>query len=438
MMTKKLMILLITAVTIILLSFFQGTGRAANGRSTQTTSPIFLPDEGNNHVSSMAVDAAGGIHISYKSQYAVGGITPIYYAYCAANCNLPANWTAVTVGDANLGAAAVLALTPAGQPRLLWTYQQTALGDSDYVYAACDSNCLNAGSWSQITVATTASSSRRNLTLTPQGQPRFVYTDISSYPPHSGLFYVYCDANCAVLTNWSEAQISTATTFYDINLTADAAGKLHLLYNFNNSAAEYAQCASDCANPLNWNGVQLYTIGVNADLSLAITDNNQPRFAVYTGSVDNQTYYAWCDAACGSASGNWQRSAVGLADFEGKELALVLDNDNQPHLLYHSQNLSLGYAACTADCDSAQSAWTYEYVETAAQLNALEPAPPGCTLSSWDAGGLPSAAVNATGTLFVSYDAAQMLAGCTDVKKVRFAVVGGTGSFSVYLPAIIR
>ncbi len=168
-MTKKLMILLTTAVILpLLLSHSQRTSGA------ESSIPIFLPYESNNNVSDMEIDADGGIHISYKSQYAVNDITPIYYAYCAADCDAPANWTTVTVGNAKLGAPAVLSLTSSGQPRLLWSYQQTALGDEDYIYAACDSGCLNAGNWSQVTVATTASSSRRNLTLTPQGQPRFV------------------------------------------------------------------------------------------------------------------------------------------------------------------------------------------------------------------------------------------------------------------------
>ncbi|MCP4356887.1 MAG: hypothetical protein GY796_02580 [Chloroflexi bacterium] len=436
-MMPKLMILLTTALSLFGLISISPDTSVALDNVVQNT-PFFLPYEGSNQVSDIVVDGAGGVHVSYKSKYSVGGITPIYYAYCATNCDVFANWTTVTVGDARLGVAAALAVTPAGQPRLVWYYQQTTLGDGDYIYAACDVNCLDAANWSQVTVATTKSSSRRNLTLTPQGQPRFVYTDISSFPPHKGLFYAYCDVNCTVLANWSETQINAATEFYDIDLIADSAGKLHLLYNFDNSTAEYVQCAADCDNPANWIGEQLYAIGLEADLSLAITDNNQPRFAIYTGSLDHQTYYAWCDTDCATSTTSWQNWGVGLADYEGEELDLALDGQNRPHLVYHSQNLSLGYAACTADCDSTQSVWQNEYVETAAELNVLEPPPPGCSLSTWDVGERPSIALDNMGISFMSYDATQMLGGCTDIQRVRLTAVEVTVSFSVYLPTIVR
>jgi hypothetical protein len=74
-------------------------------------------------VSDLVMDGESGLHVSYKSPFTVGDIVPVYYAYCPADCDQPANWTAVTVGDAGLGAAGTLAVTADGRPRLVWYYQ---------------------------------------------------------------------------------------------------------------------------------------------------------------------------------------------------------------------------------------------------------------------------------------------------------------------------
>ncbi len=430
-MSKRLsMIVGFVVCSVLFLSRYErGEAALAGGGA-----PFFLPHDDSARVSETAVDAAGGVHVAYKSLYDVNGITPVYYAYCSANCDQVANWSSVVVGDARLGSAPALAVTATGQPRLVWTYRTTTLGDDHYVYAACDSNCLTAANWSEVELLT-SSTSRRNLTLTPQGQPRFLYVDFDSL--HKGLFYAYCDANCTVGGNWSEVKLSTAVQFYDINFMADDSGVLHLLYNFDNGTVEYGRCGASCGTAVNWSSLPLYNIGVNADISLALTDQNQPRLAVYTGAIDHKAYYGWCDSDCVADVGNWSNWSVGLAEFEGEQLDLALDGQNQPHLVYHSQSLALGYAACTSDCESSGSVWQNQLIETAVDLNATEPAPPGCTLSSWNVGELPSVALDGQDQLYVSYDAIQGLGGCTDVARVRLATVGVEAQFSLYLPLVM-
>ena len=77
---------------------------------------------------------------------------------------------------------------------------------------------------------------------------------------------------------------------------------------------------------------------------------------------------------------------------------------------------------------------------TASELNALEPASPGCSLQSWDVGQSPSIALDDGGNVFIGYAATQHLEGwgCNDVKRARFAMVGSTTLFNLYLPLVVR
>ncbi len=101
-------------------------------------SPFFLPFDINNSVYNtesphMAVDPSGGVHALYATfiAYSTNAGLPVIYSYCPSDCGKADNFHAVLLGgtsDNDNIYDAMLALDPAGHPRLLlFMFQQPGL-----------------------------------------------------------------------------------------------------------------------------------------------------------------------------------------------------------------------------------------------------------------------------------------------------------------------
>ncbi|CAG0935029.1 hypothetical protein TFLX_03853 [Thermoflexales bacterium] len=410
------------------------------------------PFIGNNtEGASVAVDAAGGVHLGFSAYTAMGGAWPAYYAYCAANCQNAANWTTTIVGDLGTwGGSTRLILDAAGHPRLLWFNETSISGPGVFQYAECNTACTNAANWTRVNAATTSSVAgssyfSRYFVLDQQGHPRFIYTDTDA--SHPGTYYAYCDTGCSTSsTNWHEVQISSAYLLYEFSLVFDSNNGIHLAYRDATAYPDtlgYGVCTSNCTNADNWNSITLTDLGSGAAFSLRVDTQRRPRLAFYTGYLgsgnpaNNLVEYVWCNTTCLQIA-NWDSYAVGLPASYGAEVDLALDQQNRPHLAYYVDDVvhsayGLGYATCTTDCETQSAAWQAQFVETSNELDASDPIPiqSGCSISSWlEVGHTPVLALDAGGNPRIGYTAQHYQGGtCTihsDMRLVRFARAGNS------------
>ncbi len=389
---------------------------------------LFLPALSNTADPSLAIDALGGLHVAYRpTSLQPGGGYPVHYAYCPAHCDEAAQWAAIAVGDAGwLGEDVRLALTPQGQPRLIWFFQDSLSQDGSFVYAECNQDCTNPANWQSLSVTTAfvSSGEGRYFALDSQGRPRYLYSDIQG--ANKGVFYVFCDANCTHLNNWHETQVSDIYPAGAFSLAFDSGGRIRMA--FNDGAAwppdrlSYAECDGVCESAANWRFTTLHDLGDAYDFTLQVDSAGRPRLALYAGYYgderDYRLHYFWCNADCLSL-GNWNSYDLGLPDEYGINVDLVLNNQNLPRLavatnIYYSEHVD--YLWCNANCESDAALWQNIIVETSQEVNASVP-PGSCSLAYWYIGKRPSLALDAAGNPRLAYNA-----DCGDVELVRLAL----------------
>lgn len=439
-------VLFLTATAASLLSHSDSKASTETGAARASTA-LFLPKSGNTVAPSIAIGAEGRIHAAYATFGQAGpGVYPAYYATCASNCGAAANWSGTVAGDiGTFGGHVRLALDAAGHPRMLWRRQTDFDGDDSFLYAECNSGCSSSANWTRVEAATSDDidlvEDTRYFDLDPQGRPRFLYTDHRT--GHTGTFYAFCDSGCTVSSNWHEARISDDPDLYEFSLQFEAAGRPRAAFrrpSNDSGVLVYAGCDSNCGNGANWYySEDLYQLGAGNALSLRLTSGGKPRLAFYQGFVSgSQTgnellAYAWCNADC-SSSQSWAGVYLGLPEYHGKDVDLVLDTQDRPVLAYYADASPYGLASarCSLECESLGSTWEIQWVENSDELNASNPVPPkpGCSLSVWYPGEQPSIVLGAAGSAFFAYEANHLQGGTcgaqTDIRLVRFASVGNT------------
>lgn len=394
---------------------------AASWRSGPLPPPapaaLFMEPETKTGTGNLMADGQGGLHSAYVYVLPYAEHPRAIYRYCAPgkDCSQNANWAGVALAD--YVDEVQLALTPAGQPRLLIRTRAEASGyDNDYYYAACDGACTDPAQWDSVLVATTYGTSmfaisdftspQRYFALDPQGRPRFVYFDRNYFiePDHIGVYYVFCDADCtsnpAGDPHWFETQISLAQgynyeVFKYVSLTFTAQGQPRVVadvipLNSDEAGIYYVACDDQCEDGANWQRVRLFERGSGTEVSwdIEIDSAGRPHVAYYDGSYINNggeyLYYAWCDGNCLDVN-DWQGAYLGLAQRTGKHPDLELDAQGRPRIAHMLQSGGgLGYAWCDSNC-GVTAAWHEKVVEAASVLDAAWPvARPGhCDAGLW-------------------------------------------------------
>lgn len=427
--------------------FLPFVSRGVSGNATPTPTPtggggtgsgaLFLNRSAQTNSISVAVDAAGGIHVAYAGYgaYASGRI-PAYYAYCPANCSSLSSYTTIMLSDRITKVQ--LELTPAGKPRIM-LFGDDANFNKQYSYAACDTTCTNLANWTVTPVAlskyidiNTFYYSMHSFALNAQGLPRLIYYDDDGWGGHRGLFYAFCNSGCTNAANWSEINLDNSTegNIYDqpsLVLTSGNQPRL-LVTVFRNSpnfsGLYYIECNSNCeTTPTNWTLTPLLDRGYGqVAWVLRLTSTGQPRVAFYQGELDNSDdgehlNYVWCNTTC-SNNANWYIYPIGLASGEGQDPDLRLDSQNRPRIAYRSDNPDgLGYAWCTSNCEAGNAGWQHILAEDSRVMDNDFPVPPpaNCTTSYWYGGYRPSLALDSSGNPRIGYDAQSLYGGngCT-------------------------
>jgi hypothetical protein len=393
----------------------------------------------------IAIDAAGGVHAVYAANAADDqGRRPAYYAYCPSDCNSTGHFSTVALGD-GLGDAQIQ-LTAAGQPRLLLAAQPTSTATIEHQFWSCDSNCLQAASWSKTVVVEAGtpffpsdSENTQSLALDPQGRPRFVFqsNDVGSGIALGGAYLASCDSGCSSASQWRLSQLDESQ-WKNSALAIDPQGLPRIAYSMMQAAEPYAvpvinylECATrDCASGVSRTTLEITTTDgtlSTATFAMRLTTGGAPRIALYSGTGEggqlaaNQLQYLSCDAAsCTSQQpGQWRVLDLGLPATQGQEgVDLTLDSQNRPRIALRVPVPvdELAYAWCDTQCETNAQGWQHKLLPSAKAAEAemglparmgcpecLPPIPP-CPNAYWQAGFWPSITLDRNGNPVIAYE----------------------------------
>ena len=395
-------------------------------------SAFFADTQWRTSSASIATDAQGGTHLAHVFYHGLAENVPNagVYSFCGRDCDKPASWKSVRLGvEVN---EIQLALTPQGDPRILYRTRDTNNGWKFY-YGACDDQCTDAARWTLTHIASNEGMApieisgdelpQRYFALDPAGRPRFVYNDRA--PQHYGTYYRFCDQNCSDVGNWGEVRITKDNGnsgpyrdedyFYPV-LTFSPSGQPRVVADGVTLQDEfflfYLACDGGCDNVANWQSAPLFPRGNGVEFSYDVEINAQgdPRIAYYEGAHvgggGNVLNYAWCNDGCTNPA-NWQRAQLGLAVLDGQEPDLELDGAGRPHIAYALyKDGGLGYSTCSSACESSGAQWRHQVLESRTQLaQAVSVALPLiCSGGIWD-GLTPSLSLDGGGNPHIAYDA---------------------------------
>jgi hypothetical protein len=396
--------------------------------------------------SSAAVDSSGGAHAAF------GTTQGVFYAYCSTNCGNPVNWQETQLAATGDSSFPVLALDSTGHPRLM--HYKNSSSQVIYTYAACDANCINAGSWATINIPLDVSlgasypTANRYFAIDPQGRPRFV-----AYF-HDGLLYATCDSGCTTSTaNWHINLLNLGGSGLQFpQLAFNTTGQPRVAgVDFTFATFDYAQCNSSCSSAANWSRV---TVADDAEslwghptFSLRLDSQGRPRMVFYKDTTsDTSIYYAWSNANFTSPAG-WASYPMPMPPADDRTIDLAIGHQDRPRIAFASDQFNLRYLECDVSCESQDAEWTVDDVETGAELNAADPiaAGPGCSNPTWKLDGYPSLALDSNDAPLLSYHAIhQEICGSGSTHEnawgIRFAKLGGSTQYAhqIYLPLVIR
>ena len=392
----------------------------------------------------IAIDAAGGVHAVYAADAAEQqGRRPAYYAYCASDCSSTGRFSTVALGD-SLGDAQIQ-LTAAGQPRLLLAAQPTSVSTIEHQFWSCDSNCLQAASWSKTVVVEAGTpffpsdaENTQSFALDAQGRPRFVFqsNDVGSGVALGGAYLASCDSACSSASQWRLVQLDE-NQWKNAALAINPQGLPRIAYSMMQAAEPYAvpvisylECGTrDCTT-----GVNRMTLAVTttdgtlstATFAMRLTTGGAPRIALYSGTGEggnlaaNQLHYLSCDASsCTSQLNQWRALDLGLPATHGQEgVDLVLDGQNRPRIALRVPVPvdELAYAWCDSACETGAPNWHHKLLPSAKAAEAemglparmgcpdcIPPIPP-CPNAYWQAGFWPSITLDRTGNPVIAYE----------------------------------
>jgi hypothetical protein len=394
------------------------------------------PEPENTRAPELLFDAGGNLHAIYPA-YAGGDA---YYAFCPNNCDDPDAMQVVPLQTEGTVLNAMLALTRAGEPRVL-----LATGSS-VVWAECSANCTDTANWHSSVILEHGGDrevSGNALALDAQDRPRFVMhtylalLGVGQKPPQT--FYVQCDSGCTQAGNWQVDTIQEQI-WQNSELRFDAANRAHLATIAvafeagvpSSRMAAYLVCEQDCTSAATWSGIGLfaayesYSEEIAPAIALALTENGGPRVVVLgkSDSGGKNLVYFECDSACDKD--NWRGSILSDRPELGAGLDIEVDANDRPRFVFTlDDNIGL-YHCDAADCTAADAQWDLAEVEFAADV------PPdgiilwpNCTIDAWVLHD-PSLALGANGSVRVGYQATDLSGGVTTQDPTKPACVAGT------------
>lgn len=174
---------------------------------------------------SIAIGPSGTLHVAYPAS---GGLK---YATCAANCAVQASWQTVQV-DA-VGSGPSLAVDASGGVHV--SYQDDGgEGSRSLKYATCSANCVSAANWQTLAVdADGFAGSFADLAVDGGGRVHVSYNDDAN----EDLKYATCAAACTIATSWQVATVDALGAVGEYtSLAVDARGRIHISHRDDDSS----------------------------------------------------------------------------------------------------------------------------------------------------------------------------------------------------------
>ena len=200
------------------------------------------------------------------------------------------------------------------------------------------------------------------------------YAAFVPFAEGSPAYYAYCNANCAIASNWGKVSLSDRVE--EVQLALTQAGHPRLLLRGKNSnyddLFQYAACDINCTNSANWTILNVttstyspvYESSYSGHRTFALDHLDRPRF-LYRKTISD-AYYAYCDTDCTSTiTDNWWEYPLNPAVFSDPTNlpALTFTSSGQPRITAvimggPGSKDYLTYIACDTDCINLAN-WTY-------------------------------------------------------------------------------
>jgi hypothetical protein len=294
---------------------------------------------------SIVAAGTGGLHIAYQVYDGQGDLR---YATCSAGCTQPGSWQTVTIDSAgNTGHDASLAVDGAGGLHVTYLESAPMAGELWRLkYATCLSSCTTPGSWQVVVLdsAKVLDASSRSLVAQASGRLRLAYqkSDTTSAVP---LYYATCDANCETAANWTSVQLDPdPVTAAEPVLALDPVGAPRLDYwgrNGGQAAMVFSACDSACDAAVQWEFLPLRLVTLSssdiAQHSLLIDAAGRP----HATFRDRGMAYASCVSAC-TLPGSWFEIFADGSTLAGSASSIVILPGGVPGIAYLSPAESSG------------------------------------------------------------------------------------------------
>jgi hypothetical protein len=267
----------------------------------------------------------------------------------------------------------------------------------------------------------------RSFALDPQGRPRFVFgnSDYTVEPDLYGGYYAACDSGCLAAESWSVTRFThqimgdylleyETIGSPSLEFTSDGQPRLvaHLFpahHTGDESGVYYFACDAGCDDDANWERARVFDRGQGPFpfWDIAVDGQNRPRIAVYKEDTLDDTgrrlSYLSCDADCLNGA-SWQPVSLGLPRERGDGVDLELDAQGRPRMAYLDGSDNLGYSWCDANCTTPAS-WQHGIADQSSDLEAEYPVarPVTCDAGLWDTYA-PALALDGQGHPRIVYD----------------------------------
>lgn len=308
------------------------TGSCAGAANWQVTTVDTVGSVGEN--SSLVVDAAGRLHVSY----AHSGNGDVKYATCAANCATQAGWQTVTIDGelTSVGPFTALAVDAAGRAHV--AYNDDSNGNLKY--ATCASSCLTAANWQIVAVDASGSGVQAtSIAVHGSGRVHVAYYDLGN----RDLEYATCAGACATAASWQTTTVDAAAGLgFDASLAVEASGRAHIAWYDSGNHLKYATCGANCATPASWQVGGADAFGDVGWMSSLDVDGDGRVHVAYYYNIPDVLKYGTCATACAN-QGNWRTKVVDSPSV-GTYPSIVVDRNGAVHATYHDlANASLKY-----------------------------------------------------------------------------------------------
>ena len=132
---------------------------------------------------------------------------------CDSSCEITTSWTAIPLMEAGSGhTSAVLRFNSIGQPRMIFNHGSINSVAGDLWYLWCNSDCNLKTNWDYFSLGFAGKTEDPDLALDAQDRPRIAFKIISP----GGLFFGFCNTNCESHTAYWQGDISERDSLLDV------------------------------------------------------------------------------------------------------------------------------------------------------------------------------------------------------------------------------